>query len=931
MANPLTEEQELYERMRSEDISIKKDVWDFMYHRVNHSINAIIFICQRRIDNQEAMPIDEAGNILAWTKDIKNATSAITAPSKESPAFPQFDDGKPLNSIVQELISHQFGNDLYAIDLMLQDAIEPLSNSPVSVDVLRKIIVHARSIHDFLHKFRETVQWKESEEKYLNLYEAIQDGLLMTDLNGHIFEINQAYLRMLGYTLDEIKGLSCRDVTPERWWRMEEELIADLIANRRDFVEYEKEYRRKDGTVFPVALKIWLIKDKQGNPLGMWRIARDITERKKAQKEFEEEIRASYAVIDNISAGLTLSDKRGRFVIFNQAMQRITGYTMEEINAQGLDVLLYPDPEDRKKAISRLGEIADGKVTADVPTKIRAKDGSRSILSVSTSLIKYKGSEMFLSVWRDITASALLQDALRVSETRFRRLFETAQDGILLLDARNGQIREVNPFLIDMLGYLREEFLGRELWEVGAFVDISRSKAAFQTLKTDRYVRYEDLPLRAKDGRLINVEFVSNVYEVDHEDVIQCNIRDITARRKLEEEREKLNKRLRQLTLKDSHTGLYNHRYLKDAIKVSFSRAARHGAPLSVIMIDIDYFKSINDVYGHLFGDLVLKQFAGQLSAAVRPYDVVIRYGGEEFIIIAADTDREGALILAHRILERVNAFPFGNKAHPVALKASLGVAAYPEDAIQRSGELVDLADRIMDKAKDNGGNRVYSAVDLHKASETARQAAGTQLLKEKIAKLTIRASQGVIEEIMAFAKEVGSKDHYTGACGEVTVNYAVDISRELRVPEGKVELIRQAAMLYDLGKAGISERILQKKSRLTRTEFNEIKKHPQIGVDIIRPIHSLHPIIPYLLHHHERWNGTGYPHGLAGARIPLGARIIAVADVYKALVADRAYRKAYSPGQAVEMIRQGSGTFFDPAIVKAFVTVARREQRIIL
>jgi len=928
MANPLTEEKELYERMRSEDVSIKKDVWDFMYHRVNHSITAILFVCQRRIDNREAMPIVEAGNILAWVRDIKNATSAITASSRDIPVLPQFEEGIPLNSIVQELIAHQFGNDLYAIELMLQDAIEPLSTAPVPVEVLQKIIVHARAIHAFLDKFRDTIQWKESEGKYLNLYEALQDGLLMTDLKGHIFEINHAYLKMLDYTEEELRKLTCRDVTPERWWQMEEELIADLITRRRDFVEYEKEYVRKDGTIFPVALKIWLIKDKQGNPLGMWRIARDITERKRAQKEFEEEIVASYAVIDNISAGLTLSDKRGRFVIFNHAMQQVTGYTLEEINTQGLDVLLYPDPEERKKAIARLDGISWGKGTADVPTKIMVKDGSCKILSVSTSLIKYKGSDMFLSVWRDVTESVRLQDALRDSETRFRRLFESAQDGILILDADTAQIKEANPFLIDMLGYSREELLGKRLWEVGAFGDIEKSKAAFQTLRNKGYVRYEDLPFRTKGGRAINVEFVSNVYKVDYGDVIQCNIRDITERWNLEEERERLNKRLQQLALKDSHTGLYNHRYLKDVIKVNFARATRQGAPLSAIMMDIDYFKSINDVYGHLFGDLVLKQIAGRLITAVRPYDVVIRYGGEEFIIISADTDRASARVLARRILDKVDSFSFGNKAHRVKLKVSLGVASYPEDAIQRSGELVDLADKLMNKAKENGGNRVYSSLETRKTDGTARGIAGARSLREKIEKLTSRASQGLIEETLAFAKEIGLKDHYPGDSGEIAANYAVHVSRELRVPEGKIEFIKQAAMLYDLGKAGISERILQKRSRLTRREYNEIRQHPQIGVDIIRPIHSLRPIIPYLLHHHERWNGEGYPQGLAGPKIPLGARIIAVVDVYKSLVADRPYRRAYPRRKALEIIREGAGTFFDPAIVKAFETVARREER---
>jgi len=1059
VANPLSEEKELYERIRREGIAIKSDIWDFVYRRVNDNTTAIILLCQRWLENKKTMPVHEAGRILTWTKDIKNTISAITTPSKESLLFPQLQNASSLNPIVQELITHQFGNDIYAIELMVQDAIDYINPLPVPLEVLQKIIDHAQTIRGFLEKFHNTVQWKDSEEKFRNLYDSFRDGLAMTDIKGYIVDANQAYVNMLNYTKEEIIKLAYQQLTPEKWHKSEEEIVKSLITKEENSVEYEKEYIKKDGTVFPVSLKVLLIKDTQGNPLGMWSVVRDITESKKMQREFEEEIFASYAVIDNISVGLSLSDKSGRFEILNSTLQKITGYTIEEINKQGLAVLLYPEPEERKKAISRLSEIAVGKGTIDVQTIIKAKDGLERILSVSTSLINYKSSDMFLSIWRDITESKRLQDALRNSEVRFRRLFETAQDGILILDADTGQIREVNPFLIHMLGYSHEEFLGKKLWEVGAFIDIDKSKAAFQALQTKGYVRYEDLPLKTNVGRIIDVEFVSNVYEVDHMKVIQCNIRDISERRQLQDslkvsetrfrrlfetaqdgilildagigqitevnkflidmlgysreeflgkklweigafididksktafeelqtkgyiryedlplrtkdgrpinvefvsnvynvdntkviqcnirditERKRLaselfkvngelleaNVRLQNLALKDSHTGLYNHRYLKEAIEVGFSRAERQGTFLSVIMMDIDYFKTINDVYGHVFGDLVLKQFAVQLTKAVRPYDVVIRYGGEEFVIVSADTDREGAQALGKRILEEVNLYSFGDNAHSIKIKLSLAVATYPEDSIQINTELVDYADQILYKAKEDGGNRVYTSLDLKKEPGRVDKLSDIHSLKEKIAKLTKRVNQSLIEETMAFAKAIELKDHYTGKHVEKTVGYAAKISQRLHFSNDKIELIKEAAMLHDLGKVGISENILNKKSKLSKEEFEEIKKHPQIGVDIISPIHSLHAIVPFLLYHHERWDGKGYPHGLSGERIPLGARVIAIADVYQALVSDRPYRKAYSKEKAVTIIKEGSGTRFDQNIVNTFLMVLQNEQ----
>ena len=522
-----------------------------------------------------------------------------------------------------------------------------------------------------------------------------------------------------------------------------------------------------------------------------------------------------------------------------------------------------------------------------------------------------------------------LQSALQDSETRFRRLFETAQDGILILDEETGQITEVNKFMTDMLGYSREEFLGKRFWEIGAFIDISKSKNAFKQLKTKEYIRYEDMPLKTKDNRFINVEFVSNVYKVDQKRVIQCNIRDITERKKLEVEKEDLHNKLQHLALRDSHTGLYNHQYFKDALEVNFSRAERQTGQLALIMMDLDYFKSLNDVYGHIFGDLVLKQFAELLIGAVRPYDIVVRYGGEEFIIMAPDTDRSGALVLANRIFKKTRLHNFGDKEHSVKIKLSLGVASYPEDKIFKSLELVDLVDQILNKVKESGGNRVFSSLDIKNKAGKVPEPSDIRTLKEKISRLTMRANQSIIEETFAFAKALELKDHYTGEHAERTVHFAVEISKKLNLPQETVDLIEQATMLHDLGKVGISEKILHKKSRLNRTEFEEIKKHPQIGVDIIRPIHALHPIIPALLYHHERWDGKGYPYGFQKERIPMSARIISIADTYEALVSDRPYRKAYSKEKAIQIVKKGSGTQFDPEIVNSFLKVLKEEKTI--
>ncbi|MFH1191761.1 MAG: diguanylate cyclase [Candidatus Omnitrophota bacterium] len=400
---------------------------------------------------------------------------------------------------------------------------------------------------------------------------------------------------------------------------------------------------------------------------------------------------------------------------------------------------------------------------------------------------------------------------------------------------------------------------------------------------------------------------------------------------KLNRELIKINDKLKSISLIDAHTGLYNYRYLQDAVEVEFHQARRYAQNLAIIMLDIDYFRSINDVYGIAFGDLVLKQLAKQLKRMVRRYDVLIRYSGEEFIIVSPRLNRDFAFNMAQRLLDSLNFINFGNKNHSVKLKISLSVVSFPEDRAKNGMDLVNLADLLLNKAKESGGNRAYSSLDaknnVSKGTGKISKTAGIKTLKNKISKLNKQSKQGLSESIFAFAKTLELKDHYTGEHVENTVHFATGVAKELNLPKEDVELIKQAAMLHDLGKIGISENILLKKGKFNKKEFEEIKKHPQIGADIIRPIKFLRDLIPFIFYHHERWDGKGYPSRIKGEDIPLGARVIAIADVYQALISDRPYHKAFTKSAAIEIIKKSSGTQFDPRVVSAFLKVVSKEK----
>jgi diguanylate cyclase (GGDEF)-like protein/PAS domain S-box-containing protein len=290
--------------------------------------------------------------------------------------------------------------------------------------------------------------------------------------------------------------------------------------------------------------------------------------------------------------------------------------------------------------------------------------------------------------------------AIKTSELRYRRLFEAAQDGILILDAVTGRITDVNPFLITMLGYSREEFVEKKLWEVGAFHDIEASQEAFEALQQNEYIRYEDLPLKSKVGQLIQVEFVSNFYLVGSEKVIQCNIRDITQRKQAEAALLKSQAELRELAIRDHLTGLFNRRYLEETLEREIRRDARQQQPLGLIMLDVDDFKHFNDAHGHATGDAILREVGHLLQKHVRGEDVACRYGGDEFILVLPGAGQAVTQARAELLRESARSLHInfeGKNLEVVTL--SLGVAVYPTNGT--SGEaLLNAADAALYRAK---------------------------------------------------------------------------------------------------------------------------------------------------------------------------------------------------------------------------------------
>jgi len=299
---------------------------------------------------------------------------------------------------------------------------------------------------------------------------------------------------------------------------------------------------------------------------------------------------------------------------------------------------------------------------------------------------------------------------INTSELRYRRLFEAAQDGILLLDAETGMITDVNPFLVKLLGYTREELVEKRLWEVGAFKDIEASQEIFKALQKNEYVHYEDLPLRAKNGKLIDVEFVSNVYLVGSEKAIQCNIRNITERKQAQDSLLKSQALLREQSVRDHLTGLFNRRYMEETLERELLRASRKGISLGVMMLDVDDFKRFNDTWGHAAGDKILRELGSLLLRQVRREDIASRYGGDEFTIILPDASRDMTRERANHLCEHTRLLKTHFKGQIFEMITfSVGIAASPENGTT-SEEILKVADTALYRAKHEGRGRVVVA-----------------------------------------------------------------------------------------------------------------------------------------------------------------------------------------------------------------------------
>lgn len=370
-----------------------------------------------------------------------------------------------------------------------------------------------------------------------------------------------------------------------------------------------------------------------------------------------------------------------------------------------------------------------------------------------------------------------------------------------------------------------------------------------------------------------------------------------------------VNRRLETLATTDPLTDLPNHRALMAALDQELERAQRYQRPCSVLVLDLDHFKALNDGLGHPAGDVILREMGSVARATLRGIDILARWGGEEFVAILPETGDNEAVGVAERVRAAVAQHLFG-AGGGVRVTCSLGVATYPHHARDRD-ELVKMADQAMYAAKRLGRNQVRSLSDPAVSALSAEMAA--------VGSRDAVALTGTVEALAAL---VDARDAYTGQHAHDVSTLSVRLALALGLDTSETHLLALAARLHDVGKVVVPDAVLRKPGRLNADEWALIRQHPAVGADVVSRVPALRALAPIIRAHHERFDGGGYPDGLAGDAIPSGARIIAVADAFNAMTTDRPYRKAATVPAALEELRRCGGAQFDVSIVDALERV---------
>ena len=653
-----------------------------------------------------------------------------------------------------------------------------------------------------------------------------------------------------------------------------------------------------------------------------------------ALRESEEKFRS---LVENASEIIFSLDTEGKITYLSPSVEASIGYKPAELIGKYFEELVVP--EDLKYIADRFRRRLGGGL-GRAEFRVRAKSGALCVIQTSSSLIRQNGKVIGLTgVGADVTERNKAEAKIQHHAKRIEALYAIAQviSQASTIDAMLGEaldkvcdVMDMEAGGIFMLDYddralklkackgvpenTMQKFLTIAMTELGMeglvnltgpMTEIDETQDVIETEKMKEVIAdigrkgLAAVPFfKGKDLQGLIVIFTTEdrTFSGDDLELLKAIANEIA----VGINNLMLLERTKDLSVTDELTGLYNRRHFFEMLDVEMNRADRTSRPFSLVMLDLDRFKEYNDKYGHTNGDAALQAFSQMLKASMRKSDLAFRYGGDEFALILPIADAAKAKKIMQRARAKWQKAPLAqSRIFGGHVGFSTGIAEYPENAESADG-IIFLADAALYQAKRKGGHEDKLVSELRTLSTDIMDVA-TQ------------------DQVYALAATVDSRDPYTYGHSQRVAEIAKLIGRSIGMADEDLAKLHAAALLHDVGKVGVPDAILTKMGEPTEEERRVIKRHSAEGARIVSYVKELASLVPIILHHHEWYDGTGYPDGLKGIDIPAGARITSIADAYDTMVTKRPYRNVVSPKEACEELRRYAGTQFDPALVEVW------------
>jgi len=715
-----------------------------------------------------------------------------------------------------------------------------------------------------------TEELLESKSRYSQLSEQSRIFAWEVDENGLYTFVDHVSEIVLGYRPEEIIGRKYfYELSPEEDREAMRQGAFDVFGRKEKFVNLENRVQAKDGHMLWVSTNgIPILKD-DGTLLGYRGSDTDITERKRALEELHASEEKFRVYTEKAPLAIFIVDNMGRYTDANSVALEMTGYSKEEL--LNLSIPDFIAPEFLEDGLSNFNEVksngfSQGEFIA------RRKGGKRFWMHLVAAKIDNNRSIAFCS---DITERKKTEEAIFIEKERSHMTLSSIGDGVISTD-KKGNVMTINKTAEELTGWKQEESIGRHWEEIFNIIDeFTQERCANPNLNiTDKAtaVNYgSNIILVSKEGIKRPIEnSVAPIMNSENKLMgLVLVFRDISDKKRKQEE-------IIYLSYHDSLTGLYNRRFYEEELK---RLDTKRNLPITLVMADLNGLKLINDSFGHVMGDELIKKVADVLRKGFRADDIIARLGGDEFVILLPKTD----VFEAARIIKRVKSIALKEKVGDFDVSISIGYATMSKE------------DENIQELFNNAEDHMY---------------------RDKLDKSLVM-KRNTIDLIMNTIGEKNERERHhsenvSEICGLIAESMDFDI--------GKVSQIRNAGFMHDIGKIAIDEKILEKALIYNDEDWKEIKRHSEIGYRILSSVSEFSEIAEFVLEHHERWDGKGYPKGLKGEEISIQARIIAVADPFDAMTGASTYREPLSEEEAVAEIIKGAGTQFDPEVARVFI-----------